>query len=257
MALIVITSASGSPGVTATSLGLALTSTRPALVVEADPTGGSGILAGYLRGGTTPPDSLIDLAVANRHGELAEALPRMTVNISEKVSLVPGTRSHTQARSLNALWEPLATVLRGLERTGQDVIVDAGRLGLQGSPEPLIYAADLCLLATRSDLVSLSAAKSWGESLQEGFERVGGASSLGVLMIGEGDPYRAREVRSVLQIPVTASLAWDPDAAGVFSRGAKAPKRFDSSPLVRSLRAAHERVETSVESNRAELGRAL
>lgn len=256
MALIVITSASGSPGVTATSLGLALTASRPTLVVEADPTGGAAMLAGYLRGGTTPPDSLIDLAVANRHGALAEALPRMTVKVSEKVSIVPGIRSHTQAKSLKALWEPLAIVLRGLERTGQDVIVDAGRLGLQGSPEPLIHAADLCLLATRSNLVSLSAAKSWSESLLDGFQRVGGASSLGVLMIGEGDPYRAREVRSVLKIPVTASLAWDPDAARVFSHGSKAPKKFDTSPLVRSLRATHERLETTIESNRAELGRA-
>ncbi|MDN5715659.1 MAG: hypothetical protein L0G89_00335 [Janibacter sp.] len=242
---------------TATTLGLALTSTRPTLVVEADPTGGSAILAGYLRGGTTPPDSLIDLAVANRHGALAEALPRMTVPVSEKVSFVPGTRSHTQARSLGALWESLATVLRGLERTGQDVIVDAGRLGLLGSPEPLIRAADLCLLATRSDLVSLSAARSWGESLRDDFERLGGAASLGVLMIGEGHPYRAREVRSVLQIPVAASLAWDPETARVFSRGAKAPKRFDTSPLVRSLRAAHDRLEATVESNRAELERAV
>lgn len=257
MALIVITSASGSPGVTTTALGLALTSSRPTLLVEADPTGGSAMLAGYLRGGTIPTDSLIDLAMAHRHGTLAQALPQSAVTVSEKVSLVPGTRSHTQARSLASLWEPLTATLRGLERTGQDVIVDAGRLGLTGSPEPLIHAADLCLLATRSDLVSLSAARSWAESLCDDFERFGASSSLGVLMVGEGDPYRAREVRSVLRIPVAASLAWDPAAARVFSRGAKPPKRFDSSPLVRSLRAAQERLEAVVTHNRDELGRAV
>ena len=66
MALIVLTSASGSPGVTTTALALALTWRRPALLVEADPTGGSAVLAGYFRGRAAPTDSLIDLAFAHR-----------------------------------------------------------------------------------------------------------------------------------------------------------------------------------------------
>ena len=41
MAVIALTSASGSPGVTTTALGLALLWPRPVLLVEADPTGGS------------------------------------------------------------------------------------------------------------------------------------------------------------------------------------------------------------------------
>ena len=51
-------------------------------------------------------------------------------------------------------------------RHGRDVIIDAGRLGLIGSPEPLIYAADLMLLVMRSDLVALAAARSWAETLR-------------------------------------------------------------------------------------------
>ena len=46
MAVVCLTSASGSPGVTATAVGLAFCWPRPVLLVEADPTGGSGILAG-------------------------------------------------------------------------------------------------------------------------------------------------------------------------------------------------------------------
>jgi hypothetical protein len=49
------------------------------------------------------------------------------------------------------LWEPLAAALKGLDGTGRDVIIDAGRLGLVGSPEPLMYAADLMLLVMRSE----------------------------------------------------------------------------------------------------------
>ena len=46
MAVVALTSASGSPGVTTTAVGLALTWPRPVLLIEADPTGGSGVLAG-------------------------------------------------------------------------------------------------------------------------------------------------------------------------------------------------------------------
>ena len=54
------------------------------------------------------------------------------------MTLIPGTRAHGQARSLTSLWEPLAAALKQLDAAGQDVIVDAGRLGLAGSPEPLV-----------------------------------------------------------------------------------------------------------------------
>ena len=52
--------------------------------------------------------------------------------------LVAGTRTHAQAAALRDVWEPLAVALGELEANGQDVIVDAGRLGLAGSPQPLL-----------------------------------------------------------------------------------------------------------------------
>lgn len=54
MSLIVLASASGSPGVTTVGLGLPWVG-RPALLVEADPTGGSAVAASYLRGSVVPP----------------------------------------------------------------------------------------------------------------------------------------------------------------------------------------------------------
>ncbi|SDP60888.1 hypothetical protein SAMN04489867_3121 [Pedococcus dokdonensis] len=257
MALIVLFSASGSPGVTASALGLALTWSRPVLLVEGDPTGGSAVFAGYLRAESAPTNSLIDLALAQRHGQLSEAIAESTVRMpgppDSAVSLLPGTRAHGQARSLLPLWETLAAELKALEATGQDVIVDAGRLGLAGSPEPLIYAADLALMVTRTDLVSLSAARSWAQTLRTEFEGVGGMSSLGLLLVGQGEPYSARDVQKVLQIPVIASLAQDVAGADVFAKGAKAPRRFDSSRLVRSLTAARTSIQSAVTTNRGQL----
>jgi len=265
MSVIVLTSACGSPGVTTTALGLALVWHRPVLLVEADPTGGSAIAAGYLRGSIVPPEAMIELALVSQDGQLLEALAQVSMALpGSSARFVPGTRSHEQARSLLGLWEPLAGALRSLDGTGQDVIVDAGRLGLFGSPEPLIDAADLALLVTRTDLVSLSGARSWAETLRDRFEKAGAAASVGVLLVGEGAPFRAREVSRVLQLPVVATVAWDPGHAGVLSHGAQPPRAgslqrlagrsgWEDSALLRSLRAARSAITGTIRINAAQL----
>jgi hypothetical protein len=196
---------------------------------------------------------------------LVAALPEVTMPLpGSAVTLLPGARSHDQARSLIPIWEPLTAALKSLDGTGQDVIVDAGWLGLQGSPEALIYGADLTLLLTRTDLVSLSGARSWAETLREGFERNGATAGLRVLLVGEAQPYRAREVSKVLRLPVLSSIEWDPPAAAVLSKGAAAQQRgvwhrlagqsgFDSSPLLRSLRAATSSAAATLRENREQL----
>ncbi len=50
MAIIVLTSAGGSPGVTSTALGLSLTWPRPVLLADCDRHPNQAVLAGYLRG---------------------------------------------------------------------------------------------------------------------------------------------------------------------------------------------------------------
>ena len=146
MALIVLASARGSPGVSTTALGLTLNWHRPVLLVDADPTGSSAVFAGYFHGTQEPTGGLINLALALRDGTLGAALPRETLLLDAEAPaersawLLPGIRAHEQAPSLLPLWEPLAAQLRAMDRNGQDVIVDAGRLGLAGWPQPLIAA---------------------------------------------------------------------------------------------------------------------
>jgi hypothetical protein len=237
MAVICLTSASGSPGVTTTAVGLAFCWPRPVLVVEADPTGGSAILAGFLRG-TTPYDvGLTDLALSPLG--VADVLRDVVRPLSPNVVVVAGTRNHAQAAALRDLWEPLALALSDLESTGQDVIIDAGRLGLVGSPQPLLDAADVTLLLTRATLPSISAARSWAEMVrQPGI----GWRHPGLLLIGEGHPYRDSEVAKVLGIPVVSDLPDDPNAAAVYHRGASTPRGFESGPYVRALQAASQAV---------------
>lgn len=266
--MIVLTSASGSPGVTTAALGLAFSWPRPVLLVEADPTGGSGIFAGYFQGRVEPSAGLIDLALAHRQGTLAETLPQVVrAWPPSTMTLLPGTRSHEQARSLISLWEPLTAVLRDLRRNGQDVIVDAGRLGLGGWPAPLVMGADLTLLTSRNTLPALAGARSWATSLGSSFENAGGATRFGVLLVDEagrwpklpgakggvGVPrirtYTDRQVTKTLQLPVIASLPWAPEGADTYSHGARPPRKWQTSPLARAYQAAGGAVRARLEAN--------
>ena len=249
MAVVTLTSASGSPGVTTTAVALALSWPRPVLLVEADPTGGSGILAGFFRGSREYESGLIELAlapvgVANALRDVAQPID------GSRASFIAGTRSHSQAGGLRELWEPLADALAELETTGQDVIVDAGRLGLRGSPEPLLNSADLTLLLTRTTLPALAAARSWTDTVRR---KATAWPQPGVIVVGEGQPYRASEVTKVLGLPMVACLADDPDSAAIYHRGMTPPRRFEASALSRSLLAAVESIQAHVARTRFEL----
>ncbi|MEP9383387.1 hypothetical protein [Nocardioides sp. KR10-350] len=245
MAVICLCSASGSPGVTTTAVGLAFCWPRPVLIVEADPTGGSGILAGFLKG-TTPYDAgLLELALSPLG--VADALRDVVRPLSPTVSLVAGTRTHAQAPALRDVWDPLAGALAELEDSGQDVIVDAGRLGLAGSPHPLLESADLTVLMTRATLPSISAARSWAEAVRQ---PATGWRHPGLILLAEGRPYRDTEVAKVLGMPVVADLPDDSDAAAVYHRGATPPRHFETGPYVRSLHAAVESIQAQVARSR-------
>lgn len=245
MAVICLTSASGSPGVTTTAVGLALCWPRPVLLIEADPTGGSGLLAGFMKG-TRPYDAgLVELALSPL--STADALRDVVRPLSPNVSLVAGTRTHAQATALRDVWEPLGTALRELEASGQDAIVDCGRLGLTGSPQPLLDSADSTLLITRTDLPSISAARSWAETVRQPGT---GWRHPGLVLIGEGQPYRDTEVAKVLGMPVVADLPVDPAAAAVYHRGAKSPRQFETGQYVRGLQATAQSVQAHVARGR-------
>ena len=99
MAIICLTAASGPGAVTTTTLGLALAWPRPVLLVEADPTGGSGILAGFFQGQLPHTGGLIELAMAQREDLVAAELPHQLVDLPDsQARLLPGTRSTRSSR---------------------------------------------------------------------------------------------------------------------------------------------------------------
>ena len=249
MAVIALTSASGSPGVTTTAVAFAFLWPRPVVLVEADPTGGSAILAGYFRGTREYEAGVVELALSALSP--SEALREAIRLIPDThVSLLAGTRSRTQSAALRDVWAPLGETLGQLEENGQDVVIDAGRLGLSGSPEALMDAADLTLLVTRTNLPALSAARTWADGIAR---PAGDLRQAGILLIGEGEPYGAAEVSSVVGPPVVASIADDAEGAAVFHRGSQQPKHFDTAPYVRSIRASIEAIHGVIKRRRTAL----
>ena len=245
MAVVCLTSASGSPGVTPTAVALARSWPRPGVLGAAGPTGGSGVLAGFLRGTTPYETGLLDLALSPLG--IAEALRSAVRPLSPTASLVAGTRTHAQATALRDLWEPLSAALSDLETTGQDVIVDAGRLGLLGSPQPLLDGADVSLLVTRATLPAISAARSWAQTVRQPGS---GWRHPGLLLIGEGQPYRDSEVAKVLGMPVVGDLPDEPTAAAVYHRGATPPKHFETGAYVRAIQALVQSVQAHAARSR-------
>ena len=259
MAVLALTSAKGAPGVSTAALAMTLLWPRAALLAECDPAGGSSVLAGYLRGTVDHSRGLLPLALAQRHDSLEQALWPQTVPLTGDPHaasvaagagnrwLLPGLSDAAQAPSTAALWGPLGSLLASLERAGTDVIVDAGRLGTAHAPTALLRQADLVLLVMGTNLPAVAAAKARLNLLREDLSvtsttgspgRDGQLSNLGLLLVGEGRPYSAKEIAGACGVPVVASLAWDPASAQVLAVGAMPGRRFDSSPLVRSTRAA-------------------
>lgn len=235
MALVALASARGAPGVTTTAVALVLLWPGPALLAECDASGGSSVLAGYLRGGVPHDRGLVGLAVALRQGALAEALWAQTGVLAEDRRVLPGPVDAGQATSLPPLWAPLAGLLRSVDSAGTAVVVDAGRLGAEAGPLPVLRAADDVLLVVRSGLDAAAAARARLGLLREQLSAAGTAR-LSLLVVGEGRPYSAAELADVLEVPVAAALPWDPAAAEAFSVGTGG-RRLSGSPLVRAVGA--------------------
>lgn len=212
MAVVVLCSATGSPGVTTTALGLALAWPTPTLLVDADRSGGQAILAGYLGGADPQGRGLVALVSAHRERRetdtLAHCLPLETTG---ERALLPGFQNPSAAAVFEPVWPDLGHVLARISATERDVIVDAGRIGT-GLPRALLELADVVLVVARSSLRSLAALRAQLPFLAD-------AHHTGLLVVGPGRPYPDQDIAALLGAEIWADLPWDPRTAGHFSDG--------------------------------------
>jgi hypothetical protein len=253
VAILLLTSTSGSPGVTTLAVGLTLTWPRPILLADCDPGAHQAILAGYLGGRSAGGKGLLRVAEAHRDRRpLREAVLDQTLPLSAEGEsrrlFLPGFTKPGSATHFGGVWDDLAEAFDRLGEVGVDVIIDCGRLVPQGLPAALLERSALTLVVVTSTLRSIMSARVGLPSLRDHPQFTSThRGHLGLIVVGEGKPYGRTEIAKALDVPVTTSIAYDPKAAAYLSDGRPRHRRFDSSPLIRSIRDASSQLSNSLQ----------
>lgn len=248
-----LAAAPGSPGVTATCVGLSLVWPRDVLLVDADRDPAQAVLAGFLQGSDGRGRGLVELARAHREGRplerevLHHTLPLAEDGARRRLFLPGFTRPGT-ALLFARVWGDLGRALQSLDTAGFDVVVDAGRIGAGGLPRELLSVADAVAVVTRSSLRALAATRLYLPDLQQTVGLTRG--QLGLLLVGEGQPYSRAEISGQFGLPVWSVLDDDPAGAAVLSEGAPHPRRFGQSAYARSLRQTAQTLSELVARSR-------
>ena len=244
MAILILTSTAGSPGVTTLAVGLALAWPRPVLLADCDPGAHQSILAGYLAGQTSTGKGLLRVAESHRDRRpLREVVIDQTIPLSsqdeQRRLFLPGFAKAGSAAHFGGVWEELADTFDRLNDVDFDVIVDAGRLGPAGLPAPLLERSALTGVVLRSSLRSVLSARVHLPLLRDEADSAQSArGQLGLIVVGEGQPYGGAEISKALGVQVTATIADDAASAAHFSDGRPRHRKFESAPLIRTVRNA-------------------
>lgn len=251
MAVVVLASASGAPGVTTTALGLSLTWPRHVLLADCDRDPSQSIQAGYLGGMDAAGRGLGGLAQLHRQGAaLAPELWRHTLPLTSggpvQRRLLPGFTSAGACRLFEHVWTDLGQAFALLDEQGADVIVDAGRVSVTGLPSGLLAVADAVLLCVRSTLRSLAAARIYLIPLEDQLGSLASPGQLGLAVVGKGRPYSCGEISSQFGLKVLSEQVWSPKSAAVLSDGDDEPRRFASGPFMGAFRADATRLAEQI-----------
>ncbi|MDO5287608.1 MAG: hypothetical protein Q4G45_12425 [Actinomycetia bacterium] len=255
--MIISVTSAAADGATTTAVGMALTWPRACWLVEADPAGGSAVLAGYLGGRHVHDRSVVDACVAASHGQLSVLLSELVLPLvpggDPPRMLMPGLRAHRQARLLDGVWPELLDELRLRGRAGTDTIIDTGRLGMDGYPVQALHGSDLVVVCARTTLPALARLSSWAAGVSD----VLGAttrSRVRVLPVGPGRPFSPGEVTRATGLPTLPGVPWSPETAEVYSAGRAVPSRkLERAPLTHAYGTAGEAVRATAEKLHADI----
>lgn len=242
MAVVLLASATGSPGVTTTALGLALAWPRHCLVADCDRDPSQAVQAGYLRGMDNGGRGLMSLAHLHREGTpLAPELWRHTLPLTQagdrERRFLPGFSTAGASRLFEHVWGTLGEALASLDERGIDVLIDGGRISPAGLPPGLVSAADAVVVCVRSSLRSLAAARIHLTTLEEQLRSMPTPTPAALAVVGPGRPYAAGEIAAQFGLACWLEPPWDQRAAEVLSDGAVEPRRFHESAFMGRFRA--------------------
>lgn len=253
MTVTILTSASGSPGVTTTALGLTLQWPDSCLLVDGDYH--QAVLTGYLQGHYVTSNGMVHVINAARISpDVEEAVWRQSIPLPDDEEdgrrrlLLPGVSTGQAADAVYQSWPAVAAALHELGDAGIDTIVDYGRMTWRGVHPALIDVATHVLLMTRPTMRSAGAAFWAAQRLVEQAHDVGATPKMGLLvrrptlaaatLTGPGREehgYSDREIEQFLPLPVRGSIVHDPTNARLLSDGGERGPKFAKTAYATSL----------------------
>lgn len=249
--LISLASASGSPGVSTTALGLALVWPRDVILIEADTVGASATLAGFFAGSLPPRSTILDITPG---ADFEEQLMTRSIALTDDQSplrrLVPGISNPLHGPQLSTRWDALALALADLERAGIDVLVDIGRIHSPHLAAPILQTSDITALVLRPTITATLTARTTIRNRHLAEEEGLSAPAFHLVTISAPDTYGAGETSKALHQPVLGSLPWAPKHASVFAHGKPRPRGFDTSSYARSLRSLSGAISSAGQKRR-------
>ncbi|MGC5224524.1 hypothetical protein ACPW96_18315 [Micromonospora sp. DT81.3] len=252
MAILLLASTAGAPGVSAAAVALAMNWAKPTILVEADTSKTSSIIPGALRGQVYHRTGLTEAAVAEQYGALtAEKLWEQTVELGPQKVLIPGFKSlQGAAGAAPHFWRSLLDALRPYERTGYDVIIDAGRLQVADPRIPLLREADSVTILADPTLPSIASIlphwqsrdqqrQSTPEWLMGALSEVGHAGYVNLVITERPtaqETWPGHEVAKLTGLNLLGTIPWDPKGAATYALGA-ASLRGQRTPYGRAIGA--------------------
>lgn len=257
MAIIALCSLNDAPGVTTLALGLSLTWHRPTMLIEADTSRSTSILAGYLRGSVPHEKSIINLAVATRGRDAIspDQIIGQKYELQEDRLLIPGLPDAVGASALSQVWGSLGSSAATFERANMDVFFDLGRLSVNDPRTSLLTMADATIIVARPTLPSFAAVQSRIGGILDGLAAHGVADNLRIVLaeFSDGPQLPSKEFGTAAGAPVLGRIPWDPKPAQVFSTGEAKPRGFEKSKYMRSLGAVQGSILTMITERRQKL----
>lgn len=242
--LIAIGSAKGSPGATSLALLLSAVWPRPAVLLEADPTGGDlAYRCKAAHGGAPYSDrGIVRLAAAVRAGAAdGDALLSQAQLLAGGVNLVQGVESPTQGRGLAGLWPKIAAACAAAE---VDVIADLGRLDSASATMPIAQAADATLIVATARLDSTMHLVHRVPEIAAAISGVHAAPRIVPIVVGPDSTSAADRaavdnwlVRAGVPLERAQSIPVDDAALGRLEGGERPEGRMNRTLLVRAGRA--------------------
>lgn len=259
MSIVVLCCATGSPGVTTTALGMALTWPRDVVLADCNRSPDQALLAGWLCGVSAQGRGLMALASMHREGiEVRSGLADQTFALlpgPPSRRFLPGFSHPAASQVFDVVWPDLAAAFDDLGRWEVDVIVDAGHIGPRGLPEAIVTAAESIIVVTRTSLQSLASLRLYLPILHEQAEDLGARSEIALALVGEGMPYTAGEIGRQFSSQIAMSLPFDVKGASSLHDPDRDVAKFHKSGLGHSLTRASRAMAGHIEQRRRVIAR--